>query len=194
MSDEKQLRDDLHYVRAVVDRAERVDNPASTYFVWAAITFVGYAIIDFEPEATGRYWMVAGPLGGVLTGALGALNARRAGQVSHRGLRAEALHWIGLYAAILLLVPLEAAQRIAAMDLPRLILLLVALTYWTAGVHLDRRLLPVGGMMAALYALTVFAPALPYLWTITASGLAASLVAAGLLAASRARRTAGSSV
>ncbi len=188
MTNDRQTRDDLSYVRSVVTRADGVSNPASIYFLWAAISFFGYAIIDFEPQKTGFYWMVAGPLGGVLSGILGARAARREGQISSGDGRVEMLHWTGLMLAVLLLVPLAATGRIATAELPRIILLLVALAYWSAGLREDRRMLPVAIVMAGLYLLTVFAGDLPYLWTITAAGLAASLAVAGALAAARARR------
>jgi hypothetical protein len=191
MPDDKQVREDLRYVRAVVDRAEGVDNPASIYFLWALISFFGYAIIDFEPEKTGFYWMIAGPVGGILSGVLGARSARRAGQISDRGGRSDFLHWTGLFGAIFLLIPLAAMQRLPTDDLPRVILLFVALAYWTAGVHVDRRMLPLGAVMGALYVFTLLAHELPYVWTLTATGLAASLAATGLFAAARERRSAG---
>lgn len=188
---DNQIRDDLEYVRSVVHRAEGRDNPASIYFLWAVISFFGYAIIDFDPEKTGFYWMVAGPLGGILSGILGMRSARRAGQVSDQGGRADSLHWTGLFVAILLLIPLAATRRLDLMDLPRVILLFVAFAYWTAGVHVDRRMLPVAAVMAGLYGFTVWARDLPYLWTITAGGLAASLAITGMFAAARTRRGAG---
>jgi hypothetical protein len=100
------------------------------------------------------------------------------------------LHWSGMMVAILLLVPLITTSAVSATDLPRVILLLVALSYYLAGVHLDRRLLWVGAAVGACYLFTVYERGLPRLWTITAAALAASLVTAGIVAAARARRAA----
>jgi len=188
MSEENRIRDDLHYVRSVVDRAGRARNPAAIYFLWAVISFFGYAIIDYDPEKTGAYWAVAGPLGGVLSAILGIRGARRAGQVSEREGVQELLHWSGLFVAILLLVPFVMRGHSPPEELPRIILLLVALAYWTSGVHRDRRLLPVAGAMAALFLFSVVAPDTPWLWTITGAAMAGSLGAAGAIAAARARR------
>jgi hypothetical protein len=190
MSDERNVREDLGYVRAVVERAESVDSPASIYFLWALISFFGYAIIDFAPEKTGLYWMVAGPLGGIASGVLGSRGQRRAGQVSNQEGLIEFLHWMGLFVGILALIPLVVTGRLDAPELPRVILLLVGLAYWTAGVHLDRRMLPVAAVMLLLYGFTVFWAELPYLWSLTAAGLAGSLAVAGIFAAARARRAA----
>jgi len=179
MTEQRQARDDLNYVRAVVRRAEGGANPASIYFLWAVISFFGYAIIDFDPQRTGLYWAVAGPLGGVASGWLGWRSGRRTGQLSSR----DGLHWVGLFVAILLLMPLAVTGHLAPTELPRVILLLVALAYWSAGVYEDRRMLPVAAVTAALVAFTVLAAELRFLWTITAAVLAGSLAVTGLFAA-----------
>ncbi len=189
MTDDKQVHDDLDYVRTVLKRAEdTAGNPATIYFLWAAITFFGFAIIDVAPEKTGLYWVIAGPLGGVLSGILGHRAGRATGQQSQREGRIQAMHWSGLLAAAFLLVPLAITHVIAIQDFPRLVLLIVALSYYTAGVHTDRRLVPVSFVLAGCYLLTVFVRDLPYLWTVTAAILATSLTVAGLFAAARSRR------
>lgn len=85
--------------------------------------------------------------------------------------------------AILLLIPLMITGAIPATEIPRLILLLVGFAYWTAGAYLDRRMLWIGVAVAGCYLLTVFARDLPYLWTVTASVLAASLIGCGIVSA-----------
>ncbi len=191
MKDERKVRDDLSYVRSALQRADATaGDPASIYFVWAAITFYGFAIIDFAPKSTGLYWLVAAPLGGGLSAFLGYRSSRTSGQSSKREGWALAMHWGGLLVAVLLIVPLATTEVIAPADFPRLVLLIVALSYFTAGVHLDRRLIPVSLALAACYLLTVFVRELPYLWTVTAAVVAASLAVAGLLAAARARQAA----
>ena len=190
MTDDRQLSEDLNYVRGVVRRSEGVDNPASIYFLWAVISFFGYAIIDFQPEKTGVYWVFAGPIGGVLSAVLGSRAARRLGQVSDRKGWVEALHWAGMMVGALLLIPLVTTGRLATDDIPRAILLILALTYWSAGLREDRRFLPLGAVMVGLYLFTIYAARIPYLWTITAAVLSASLAAAGIFGAARGRRVA----
>src|SRR5213593_929666 len=106
MTEDNRLRDDLSYVRSVVARANAGDSPAVIYFLWAAITSFGFALIDFAPERTGLYWMIAGPAGGVLSAFLGWRAGRALGQSSHREGRSHALHWTGMMVAIVLLAPL----------------------------------------------------------------------------------------
>ena len=189
MTDDKQARDDLSYVRSALQRGEEgAGSPATIYFVWAAITFFGFAIIDIAPERTGLYWIVAGPLGGVLSAVLGYRAGRATGQSSEREGLIQAMHWLGVMVAVALIVPLWMTRVIAPGDFPRVVLLVIALSYYTAGVHVDRRLIPVSVVLAGCYLLTVFARTLPHLWTATAAIVAASLAIAGLFAAARARR------
>ena len=190
MTDDGQIRDDLNYVRGVVRRSEGVDNPASIYFLWAVISFFGYAIIDFQPDRAGIYWAFAGPIGGLLSAFLGSRAARRLGQVSNRKGRVESLHWAGMMVAVLLVIPLATTGRLAPDDIPRVILLILAMTYWSAGLRDDRRFLPLGAVMVGLYLFTIYAAHVPYLWTITAAVLSMSLVAAGIFGAARGRRVA----
>ena len=190
MTEHDKAREDLRYVRSVLQRAEDdPHSPASIYFLWAVLSFFGYAIIDFAPEKTGLYWMVAGPLGGVLSAVLGYRAGRRSGRDMAGEGRREMLHWTALLVGVLLILPLVGTGVIDPPEIPRLVLLLLATSYFTAGVHLDRKMLPLGIVLAGCYLLTVLARQLPYLWTLTAAILAGSLVAAGLASAKRARST-----
>jgi hypothetical protein len=191
MTDERQAHDDLSYVRSVLRRAEyTAEGPASIFFLWAVISFFGFAIIDVFPERTGPYWAIAGPLGGVLSGILGRRAGRRAGQPSRREGIVQAMHWIGLMFGILLMVPLVMTHVISTDDFPRLVLLVIAFSYYTAGVHVDRRMVPLSIVLVGCYLLSVFARELPHLWTVTGAIVAASLAIAGLYSAARERRPA----
>lgn len=191
MTDDKKAENDISYVRSVLKRAEDgAGNPAAIYFLWAVITFFGFAIIDFAPEKTGLYWLVAAPLGGILSAVLGHRAGRSTGQPSAREGLIMAMHWGGVLVAMVLIVPLATTEVIDPGDFPRLVLLVIALSYYTAGVHVDRRLIPVSVVLAACYLLTVFVRTVPHLWTLTAAILATSLAIAGLFAAARARRVA----
>jgi hypothetical protein len=190
MTDGKRAHDDISYVRSVLERAEDgAGNPAAIYFLWAVVTFFGFAIIDFAPEKTGIYWLVAAPLGGILSAVLGHRAGRMTGQPSAREGLIMGMHWGGVLVAMALIVPLAMTHVINPADFPRLVLLVIALSYYTAGVHVDRRLIPVSVVLVACYLLVVFVRNLPYLWTVTAGILAASLAIAGLSAAARARRS-----
>jgi hypothetical protein len=182
------LQDDLDYVRSALAKSDAPASPAAVYFLWAAITLVGFSLVEFGPRYTGLFWMIAGPLGGVASGLLGRRAGRARGQTSSRVGRRHWLHWAGLVGAIFLLIPLLTTRRIPAGEMPRLVLLLTALAYFTGGGYLDRRLRWIAGAVAGCYLLTVGVPGLPHLWTVTAVILAVSFVACGIVTASADRR------
>ena len=59
--------------------------------------------------------------------------------------------------------------------------LLMSLTYFHAALHLDRRMLPISGVAAASYVVTLFVP--EYQWTLAGVMMAAALVWQALLGA-----------
>jgi hypothetical protein len=190
MTDPRSVHEDLRYVRSVVHRAEGGGNPAIVYFLWAAITFVGYAIIDFYPEESGLYWLFAGPLGGMLSGVLAFREARATGQESARDGRVQGLYWTGMMFAILLVIPLKVTGLVSTAALPRIILLIVAFAYFAIGILEDHRMAWVGALVGVAYLLSIFLRDFRYVWTLTAALFAIALVAAGIAARAAARRPA----
>jgi len=184
MTDPRTVHEDLRYVRSVVHRADATGNPAIVYFLWAAITFAGYAMIDFFPERTGLFWMIAGPLGGLLSGVLAWREARASGQESTRDGRVHSLYWTGMVFAILLVIPLHSAGLISVDALPRIVLLIVAFAYYAMGIFEDRKMLWVGVLVGAAYVLSVALRDFRYVWTVTAACVAVGLIAAGIAARS----------
>lgn len=182
------VEEDLRYVRSVLDEAGKAGSPAGIYYLWAVLSFVGMSLIDLKPEATGPFWAVAGPLGGVASGYLGWKAGKKLGQNSRREGILHTLHWTGMMAAILLVIPLQATGVVSYGAVPSLILLIIATSYYTAGIYLDRRLLFIGILMAGCYLVTVFVKGWPWIWTFTGSVLALSLFASGLLAQGVGRR------
>jgi len=179
MSGTTNMRDDLGYVRDVVSRSERSAFPSRIAYLWAAIGFVGFSLIDFAPELVPVFWTIASPVGFILSAWLGWRHARKAGQGSRREGHAHMLHWGGLMAAIFLLYPLIAQGALQGKAIAQVILLFVTLGYFLAGVHLVPAL-----KWAAV------AMALGYVATITLDGFAWTalgvLFAAGLVVSARA--------
>jgi len=181
MEELKQLENDLGYVREVVRKLEHERSPAGVYLLWAAIVLAGFALVDFAPKRVGFFWLVAGPLGGLISARLGWRQSVRRGEVRREeGIR-WALHWGGMMAAILLAVPLAVTGVIQSRGFGNVILLVVALTYFLAGVHLERPLAWIGTLMAVGYLALFFIPA--YGWTfvglLVAAGLAATPIIGG---------------
>ncbi|PYT12154.1 MAG: hypothetical protein DMF51_13845 [Acidobacteria bacterium] len=179
MEELKQLESDLGYVREVVRKSEHDRSPAVVYLLWAAITLAGFAVVDFAPKRGGFFWLVAGPMGGLISARLGRRQSVRRGQVRREeGIR-WGLHWGGMMAAILLAVPLAVTGVIQARGFGNVILLVVALTYFLAGVHLERPLAWIGALIAVGYIALFFIPA--YGWTFVGVLVAAALAATPMI-------------
>lgn len=176
-------RDDLGYVRDVVNRSERSAFPSAIAYLWAAIGLVGFSLIDFAPERVGLYWMIAAPVGFVLSAWLGWRQARVVGQESAREGRAHMLHWGGLVVAIFLLYPLIAEGALRGESIAQVILLMVALAYFLAGIHLAPALRWAALAMAIGYVVTVTIDG--FAWTALGVLFAAGLVISARVAGDR---------
>ena len=182
MTDTEQAREDIAYVRAAAERAETVHDRAS-YLLWAAIVLCGFMLPDFAATRPwiGTYWFVAGTGGFGVSAWLGVRAGRRAGQADRRTGVRWFLHWLAFLSAGWLGGLLVATGQLTPDGYGALWLLLVALTYCQAGVHLDRRLAPVGVVVGVGYLITFVVPG--YRWTIAGALIAAALVAQAFLGA-----------
>jgi hypothetical protein len=173
-----QIESDIGYVKDLVKRSDSQPTPASVYFLWAALVLVGFSLVDLAPRAVGIFWMIAGPLGGIASGILGHRAGLRRGEMQREiGIR-HALHWGGMLVLVALAVLLPVTGHIPAPELGRVILLIVAFGWWTAGVHFDRVFLAMGGLMMLGFIGTLFLP--QYAWTALGVLIAVSLVIVAL--------------
>jgi hypothetical protein len=174
----EQLKGDLGFVRAVVDKADRQAEPTAIYFLWAIVGFCGFALVDFGNKLVPFYWTIAGPAGFLVSAYIGWRYARLRGQMTaSAGLR-HVLHWGGMLTAVFLAVLIPANGLMEWDGLGPAILLILALSYFQAGVHLDRALLWIGLLMGGGYVFVLLIPA--YAWTVVGLVFAASLTLAGL--------------
>ena len=158
-----QVESDFGYVKDLVRKADREPIPKSIYMLWGLVVLVGFALVDFAPQRVGIFWMIAGPLGGILSGVLSRRSGLSRGQLQREvGIR-HALHWGGMLVLTGLAVLLPATGRIPPAEISRVILLVVALGWWTAGVHFDRTFLWLGGLMMVGFVGTVLID--QYAWT-----------------------------
>ena len=91
-------------------------------------------------------------------GAIRCVSCRRSGQADHRKGGRWAGHFLGFFAAGLLGCALAATGELSWSGLSSLWILLLALTYVLAGLHLERRLVFIGAVLAGGYLLTLFLP------------------------------------
>lgn len=168
-----ELESDIGYIRDLVKKSERRPTPTLIYLLWAVIVLIGFAMVDFFPRQTGYYWMIMGPLGGLVSGFLGWRAGGRQGQLNREiGIR-HALHWSALLVLTGFAVILAARGHIPGQELGRVILIIVTFGWWTAGVHFDRAFLWLGGLMALGFIGTLFIPI--YVWTFLGVSLALAL-------------------
>lgn len=168
-----EVESDIGYIKDLVKKSERRPTPTLIYLLWAAIVLFGFSMVDFFPQLTGIYWMIMGPLGGLLSGFLGWRAGERQGQLNREiGIR-HALHWSALLVLTGFAIVLAARGHIPGRELGRVILLIVTYGWWTAGVHFDRAFLWLGGLMALGFVGTLLFPM--YMWTALGVSLAVAL-------------------
>ncbi|MCK5133548.1 MAG: hypothetical protein KAR40_15515 [Candidatus Sabulitectum sp.] len=157
------IESDIGYVKDLVAKSDNPISPASIYILWAVILMVGYSLIDFAPRWVGFFWMVAGPVGGIFSGFLGYRAGANKGQMDREVGIKHALHWSGMLVVIVLALLLGIKGLVHGVVLSQIILLMVALGWWTAGVHFDRNFLWLGGIMGLGFLGTLFLDR--YAWT-----------------------------
>lgn len=185
MTDISQLRDDVHFVRGAVMRRSGSDRgPASIYFLWAAYVLVGYTLIDFAPSASGWFFLAGGVVGGLVSWQLGKRWSKRVGQCDLSMVRRSWLHWAGgLVLSVIAMIALSAVippLRQHAYS-GQVLVVLIGMVYFLAGVHFDRQLLWLGPVLMAGGVLVGLVPR--YGWTILGAIIAIGLVLAALLPA-----------
>ncbi len=185
MTADERMENDLRYVKEVVERAGVRKTPSEIFYLWAGIVLVGDVLLDVAPQVGGTFWMIASPIGFFLSGYLGYRWHRRRGQVSARDGVGYALHWLGTMIALFLGFLLVAGGLMQPEGLPALILLILALGYFTAGLYQARGLLWVGIVIAASYVAVVFIQG--PVWTFVGIVTAASLAVTGWIGGRRER-------
>lgn len=173
MSDVKKASDDLSFVREALVRADERTSPPFVYVLWGLISLAGMPLFDFDPRMGGMFFAIAGPIGGILSGVIGARFARRLGQESRQQAFQHAMHWTAMMFAILGVVALDATNAIEGAVAGRLILLIIAFAYFTAGLYLDRIEVWLGLITFACFVGMFFVHS--YEWTITGIAIGTSL-------------------
>lgn len=182
----RNVEQDLGFVRDVVGRAERGAEPAAIYYLWALISLVGFALADFSPRQMSLFWAVAGPAGFLVSCWLGWRHGRATGLVSRADGTRYMAHWGGMGVAIVGVLLLAGTDALTEEGIGQVIVLLVALSYWLAGVHLVPVLKWVGLIAFAGFLAITLVEGFAYTWT-----AAGALLAIGLVVAARASGAAG---
>lgn len=153
MSDVQQIHEDLRYVRQAVARREQAAvGPRSIYWVWAVYVLIGYTMTDFDPRAAGWFFMAGGIVGGVVSWQLGKRWALRRGESDMSMAYRSMLHWAGgIGLAVICSLSLAAVippLREHAYS-GQVLVVLIGMDYFLAGVHFDRNFLWLGPVLMA---------------------------------------------
>lgn len=182
MTDPTTMQDDLRYVTNAMRRRDPRAGVPAIFFLWAVIIAIGFALPDFAPQHAWLYWAILGPAGGVVSWLLGARDAKRQGDMDRElGIR-HGLHWLvsgaAWFAVALPLLGAGDSEPLVAEALGRQILLVAALAYGLAAVHLERGLGWPAAFMGLGYVVLTTAP-VAYTWTLTGALVAIGLVIGG---------------
>lgn len=177
MADLDRLERDLGFVRQTVTRGGAPHSPATIYFLWALIVLAGFVLVDVKNDLVGRYWMIAGPAGGLISAYLGWRDQRNFGAMDLAvGLR-YVQHW-GAMMAVIFLATLMPGRGLIVWDaFGPLVLLILAMSYFHAGLYLDPPLRWVALLLVGGYVMVLSVDA--YAWTIVGVLVSAALLAVG---------------
>ncbi len=181
MSDLNHLKDDLQFVRDAVNRGRDDRGTAPSYFLWAAIIGIGFALPEFAPRLAWPFWLVAGIGGGLASIWLGIRHGRLRGVQDPAIGRRHGAHW--LLSGVAIAVPMAAIGlgKLPMAAAAPMVLAVTGLGYALAGVHLHPPLRWAGVvLLLAAMALLFFNG--PHLWTATGIAVAVALVVGGISA------------
>lgn len=179
MSPSDSIKQDLQYIANAVRHRDRSPGVPAIYFLWAAIVLVGFSLPDFAPRYASVFWLVAGTAGGLLSWYLGHRDALKNGVIDSELGRRHGFHWlVGGIAFLAVALPVMVG-RADMVHTANSFMLVAALLYTLAGVHLERPLLWSGVVMFAAYAVLVVSNP-PHAWTYAGIATALSLIWAGI--------------
>lgn len=179
MSPSDSIKQDLQYVANVVRHRDRSPGVPAIYFLWAFIVLVGFSMPDIAPRYASIFWLVAGTVGGLLSWYLGHRDALKNGVIDSELGRRHGFHWLAGGVAFLAVALPVMVGRADMVHTANSFMLVAALLYTLAGIHLERPLLWSGGVMFVAYAvLVVYNP--PHAWTFAGIATAISLAWAGI--------------
>ena len=125
--------------------AKKIHRDEAILLTLIVLSAVGIGITNFMPVRSFWFWVAMAPLFGIVSLYMGWSKARNRGDSASKIIWAQVLHWVGLFAAILLIYLLfDPAGRINNNQLALISLLALALTTFLAGVHFDWRFMVVG--------------------------------------------------
>ena len=159
-----QLKQDLNYIRNVLDKSSPPAAIRRISLFWAAAVLVGMPLGDFRPNWMPVFWMIVGPGGWLVSAFLGYRYSKETGQLDRQHGYRQAAHWGAMVLVITMLALLPAKGFMPWEAMGPIVLLILALSYSLAAIHFGRILLVPALMFVVGYGALLFSPAYP--WTI----------------------------
>lgn len=127
--------------------ASRAGVEEIAFGVLLVLSVGGIAVADFSARWGLTYWLVMVPLFALNSLYVGWRRARDRGRAVGSVLLAQVLHWSVLAGAVYLIFLLARTARLDEEDAGLVALIALAVTTLLAGIHFDRRLAVLGGLL-----------------------------------------------
>jgi|SRR5579862_6482018 len=186
MSETSHLQDDLRFVRETVARRDRDPHrPNAIYWSWAAYVLIGYTMIDLAPRASGWFFMIGGFAGGAFSAWIGRRHSERIGELDRHRRRAIGWHFGGgvVLSMICAFGLAWAIPELRNNKAGQIVVELIGMVYFLAGVHIDRNFLWIGPILMIGGVFVGFVP--HHGWTCLGAIIALALVIPTLVPSKR---------
>jgi hypothetical protein len=142
----------------------RVENFEIIFVALTGLSLIGVGITDFSPAHSYWYWFAMAPIFAAASLVSEWARARGTGQRAVRILRTQLLTWLGLLVAIHIVFFLLHAGRMNYENTGLVILLLLALTTFNAGIHLGYHWCLLGAFLGLTLLLVAYLE--EYVWVV----------------------------
>lgn len=143
------VAEDLAFIAAALKRRETDVTSWPIAMYWALYTVVGFTLIDFMPRYGGFWFVGMGVVGALFSVWCGCQSERTSGLFdAQKGWR-YLLHWGSIVLGIAGVAGIVIGRGVDVMIASQMIVLVVGMIYFLAGVHFDRRYLPLGLLLVA---------------------------------------------
>ena len=133
------------------------------------LAIIGVAIGYFAPEKMYPYWLIMVPVFGCACIILEWSRARGKGLSWWTIIKDQTLHWLGVLVAIYLVYRLRQAEILGDANSTLVILLILSLATYLAGIHMGWRLYVIGAFLCAIFIQATFFK--EYMWVLIITGL-----------------------
>ena len=133
------------------------------------LSIIGVGITYIAPEKLYPYWLIMVPVFGCACIVLEWSRARGKGMSWWVIIKDQLLHWFGVLVAIYLVYLLRKTEVLSNTNSTLIILLILSLATYLAGIHLGWRLYVVGTFLCAIFILATFLKA--YMWVLIVAGV-----------------------